>query len=176
MEDEIISKKTELEIERAELNLLIQSGFRFHVSIGKKKKTFEIHEPTLNVLDQISAISLEMVLNKDEFQANAEILTNARKLVKGNAKRQAAIIAIAVTGESYYTNIPIFKTILNVLYHIKLRKLTNLFLHTITPSQLIGLSDVITNISNLGDFVSSMRLLSDARTTEPIKDRIELPD
>jgi hypothetical protein len=174
MNENLEQEKTELEIEREELNLLVQRGFKFTVTVGKRNKTFEINEPTLSVLDHISDISLDMVINEDELtKENSDIMVNARKLVKENVKRQASIIAIAVLGESYYTNIPVLKQILNVFYRIRRRKLTDLFLHAITPSKLAGLALVITNISNIGDFIASMRLLSGTRTTQPRKDRIE---
>jgi len=166
------NEKTLLEIEREELNLLVQRGFHFDVIIGNRKKTFKIHEPTLNVLDRISDISLDMAISGDEMNQN-DIILNARKLVKGNTKRQARIIAIAVLGESYYTNIPILRQILNVFYRLKSRSLTDSFMHTITPSKLVGLTVSITNISNLGDFYASMRLLSGARTTQPRRESIE---
>jgi hypothetical protein len=154
--------------------LLIQRGFKFEVTVGKRKKTFEIHEPTLAVLDRISDISLDMVISEEELNhENGDIMVNARKLVKENAKRQAAIIAIAVLGESLYTEIPVLKQILNTVYRIRLRHLTDLFLHTVTSSKLVGLSCAVTNISNFGDFFFSMRLLSGARTTQPRKESIE---
>jgi hypothetical protein len=174
MDENLEQKKTAIEMEREELNLLVQRGFNFTVTVGKRKKTFEINEPTLSVLDHISDISLDMVINEDELsQENSDIIVTARKLVKENIRRLAAIIAIAVLGESYYTNIPVLKQILKVFYRIRLRKLTDLFLHTIQPSKLVVLASTITGISNLGDFINSMRLLSGARTTQPRKESIE---
>ncbi|MCL1932768.1 MAG: hypothetical protein FWF53_03000 [Candidatus Azobacteroides sp.] len=161
-------------IERAELNLLVQRGFKFEIRTGNRNRTFEIHQPTLYILDKISEISLDMVIDENDFtEESNEILSKARKLVRLNVKRMAMIIAIAVLGESYYSNIPLLKQILNVLYRIKLRKLRDIFYHTIKPSELLQISTVVTNISNLADFLSSMRLLSSARTTQPITDRIE---
>ena len=171
MDENLNKEKTLLEIEREELNLLVQRGFHFEIIVGKRKKTFSIHEPTLNILDLVTDISLDMEIDEEELNQN--IIGNARKMVKGNARRQARIIAISVLGESYYTNIPILKQILNILYRIKLRRLTDLFMHTITSSKLIGLSAAITNTSNLGDFCASMQLLSGARTTQPRKESIE---
>jgi hypothetical protein len=173
--DEILEQeKTALEMERAELNLLIQRGFHFTVTVGRRKKTFEIHEPTLDVLDRISGISLDMAINEDELtQGKSDIIASTHRMVKDNVKRQAAIIAIAVLGESCYTNIPILKHVLKVFYRIRLRKLTDLFLHTIKPSKLVEISLTITNTSNIADFIVSMRLLSGARTTQPRKESIE---
>ena len=169
------NEKTLLEIEREELNLLVQRGFHFEIAIGKRKKTFIIQQPTLNVLDQISDISLDMAISEDKLNQEDNAILNARKLVKKNAKRQARVIAIAVLGESYYTDTknPILKQIMNVFYRIQLRRLTDVFIHTITPSMLVGLTTIVTNISNLGDFLYSMRLLSGARTTQPRKESIE---
>ena len=165
--------KSLLEIEREELNLLINRGFHFEVSVGKRKKKFEIYEPTLNVLDQISDISLDMVIDESQLNKDDDVILNARKLVKKNAKRQAKAIAIAVLGETYYTNIPVLKQIFNVVYRIKLRRLTGLFMHTITPSGLAVLAARVTSISNLSDFLCSMRLLSGTRTTQQRKESIE---
>jgi hypothetical protein len=167
-------EKTALEKERAELNLLVQRGFKFDVSIRKRKKTFEIHEPTLAILDRISDISLDMVIDEDELNhENEDAMASVRKIVKKNTKRQATIIAISVLGESFYTNIPILKQVLNFVYRIRLLGLTNLFYHSVTPSKLLGLAIAVTNMSNYGDFIVSMRLLSGARTTQPRKESIE---
>jgi hypothetical protein len=170
--DEILGQKTVQEIERAELNLLIAEGFRIEVLAGKRKKVFKIAEPTLAVLDRISDISLGMIEVKDDNN-NADVFATARRAVRKNSKRMALVIAVVVLGESYYTTFPILKHVLNIGYRYRLRQLTNLFMHTITPSQLVELSAGITGVSNLGDFMRSMRLLSDARTTRPIRESIE---
>ena len=54
-----------------------------------------------------------------------------------------------------------------------INKWTTLFFHTIKPSKLVGLSEAVTSVSNLGDFINSMRLMSGARTTQPRTERIE---
>ena len=173
-DEQNIKDKTLLEMERAELNLLVRRGFNFEVIVGKRTKKFEIYQPSLGVLDRISEIALDMVIDDNDFNnSESGIITKARLLIKDNAKRLSKVIAISVIGESYYTNIPILKHVMNILYGIRLRKLTDLFYHTITPSRLAELTAIITSISDIPDFLSSMRLLSGARTTKPRKESIE---
>ena len=164
-EDENI--KTDFEVERNELNLLIQRGFHFEVG----GKTFVIQQPTLGVLDRISDITLDMAINEDEINQGDEsnAIYNARKLVKKNAKRCAKVVAIMVLGELYNTE----KWWKKLIYLHRLRKLTDFFFHTLTPSKLVGLAIAVTNTSNFADFCASMRLLSGARTTQKIKESIE---
>jgi hypothetical protein len=190
-------EKTALEMERAELNLLVQNGIKFNVTakIRKRKKgikgilgkketfgetfTYEIKEPTLDTLDRISEISLKMVINEDELKGDgSDVLSKTKKLAKENARNLARIIAVAVLGEDYYeteiTHTPGgAMKIKRYKNDEKLNSLSDLFFHAIKPSQLVELASVVTSISNLGDFLVSMRLLSDARTTQPIKESIE---
>ncbi|KAA6303127.1 MAG: hypothetical protein EZS26_000730 [Candidatus Ordinivivax streblomastigis] len=186
-------EQEKIRMEREELNLLVQGGFQFDVSIkvrqrgkgirgffGKRQiteetQTFEIHEPTLSVLDRISFIALDMVINSEELnEGSEEVITKAKELVKDNSERLARLIAIAVLGEDYHiTEISKSGKIKRHNDDKELNRLTDLFFHTIKPSKLVGLASAITNISNLGDFIGSMRLLSGTRTTQPRKNRIE---
>lgn len=187
------AEKTLLEIEREELNLLIKCGVRFEVTykvsqrkpglLGwfKKRETvekteaFEIHEPTLSTLDRLSAVWLEMGLDEETLSAGGtSTLVEAKQIASHNANRMAEVIAIAVLGEDYYINeIDSKGRVKERTDDSELKRLAGIFLHTIKPSKLVGLSEVITNASNLGDFIGSMRLLSGARTTLPRKESIE---
>ena len=179
MNDDTIREKTDLELEREELNLLVKQGIKFSVThkIRRHKKgvkgffqrpevitvkeDFEIQEPTLSVLDRLSAIWVEMGLDEKRLTAGGtETLAEAKRIAKDNAARMARIIAIAVLGEKYNDD-------------KELDRLTALFFHTIKPSKLVGLSEAVTSVSNLGDFINSMRLMSGARTTQPRTERIE---
>jgi hypothetical protein len=193
MDDNLEQEKTELEMEREELNLLVQRGLKFDVTIkarkrvsgvkgffGKKEtaeetQTFEIHEPTLSILDRISDVALDMVINSDELKdGGEEVITKAKELVKDNSERLARLVAIAVLGEEYHiTEITKSGKITRRNNDKELDRLADLFFHTLKPSALVGLASVVTNISNLGDFIASMRLLSGTRTTQPRKNRIE---
>jgi hypothetical protein len=186
-------EKTENEMEREELNLLIQRGIKFDVSMKVEKRakwlrgffgkneiaeettTFEIHEPTLSVLDRISDVALDMVINSDELKEGGdELITKAKELVKDNSKKLARLVAIAILGEDYHiTEITESGKIKRRNDEKELDRLTDLFYHTVKPSKLVGLASAVTNISNLGDFIASMRLLSGARTTQPRKESIE---
>lgn len=182
-----------LEREREELNLLVQRGVKFDVTtkIRRRKKglrgffsrpetvnethTFEIHEPTLSVLDRISALSLAIAIDEATIKAEGEAaITEARQVTKENIMRMARVVAIAVLGEDYHvTEVNRFGKVKKYNDDKELDRLTALFFHSVKPSVLVGLVAMITGMSNLGDFINSMRLLSGARTATPRKERIE---
>lgn len=187
-----IQGKTDLEMEREELNILVKQGIRFSITrkvrrrkrglkglfqrpqVDTVKEDFVIQEPTLSVLDRLSAIWVEMGVDKDLSGGGTEVLAAAKRTVKDNANRMARIIAIAVLGEDYHiTEIGANGRVKHYNDDKELDRLTALFAHTIKPSKLVGLAEIVTSISNLGDFINSMRLMSGARTTQPRKERIE---
>ena len=193
MEKVNTAKKTLIDLEREELNLLIKRGVKFDISykVRRKKQGFrgffqkketltineiyEIHEPTLAVLDRLSAVWVEMGIDEDSLNAGGTTtLVEAKQIAHENAERMARIIAIAVLGEDYnITEVGTNGRIKHKLDDKELDRLTALFLHSIKPSKLVGLANTVTNASNLGDFIGSMRLMSGARTTQPRKGRIE---
>ena len=193
MNDDTIKDKTELEIEREELNLLVKRGVKFSIThkIRRRKKgikglfqrsqvvtvkeDFEIQEPTLSTLDRLSAIWVEMEINEDRLTAGgAETLAEAKRIANANASRMARIIAIAVLGEEYHvTEVSASGKVKTYNDDKELDRLTSLFFRTIKPSKLVGFTESITSVSNLGDFINSMRLMSGARTTKPRTERIE---
>ena len=193
MEEVNTAKKTLIDLERKELNLLIKRGVKFDISykVRRKKQGFrgffqkketltinevyEIHEPTLAVLDRLSAVWVEMGIDEDSLNAGGTTtLVEAKQIAHENAERMARIIAIAVLGEDYnITEVGINGRIKSHQDDKELDRLTALFLHSIKPSKLVGLANTVTNVSNLGDFIGSMRLMSGARTTQPRKGRIE---
>lgn len=193
MEEVNTAKKTLIDLEREELNLLIKRGVKFDISykVRRKKQGFrgffqkkeiitvneiyEIHEPTLAVLDRLSAVWVEMGIDEDSLNAGGTTtLVEAKQIAHENAERMARIIAIAVLGEDYnITEVGTNGRIKHKLDDKELDRLTALFLHSIKPSKLVGLANTVTNVSNLGDFIGSMRLMSGARTTQPRKGRIE---
>lgn len=182
-----------LEREREELNLLVQRGVKFDVTtkIRRRKKglrgffsrpetvnethTFEIHEPTLSVLDRISALSLAIDIDEATIKAEGEAaITEARQVTKENIMRMARVVAIAVLGEDYHViEVNRFGKVKKYNDDKELDRLTALFFHSVKPSVLVGLVAMITGMCNLGDFINSMRLLSGARTATPRKERIE---
>ena len=191
-ENSTSTEKTLHEIEREELNLLIRQGQKFSIRytvtrreshlLGLRSRTtkeehaeaFEIKEPTLSVLDRLSAHWLEMTIDEKALSSGgADTLTEAKRVTGDNTRRMAKVIAIAVLGEDYH-----IKTVDQKTGRIQygnddkeLERLTDLFFHTIKPSDLVIICQQIINIANLGDFIGSMRYMSGARTTRT--DRIE---
>lgn len=187
----IEKEKDNLELEREQLNILIKRGVKFQVvnKVRKRKRglrgffqkakeeevitSYEIHEPTLAVLDRICEVSLDMAIDEEAIK-DEMVIAEAKKITKQNTLNMARLIAIAVLGEDYYiTEITPTGNTKRYNNEKELTRLTNIFFHNIKPSKLALLTSTITNISNLADFITSMRLTSGARTTKPIKGRIE---
>ena len=184
---------TALEQEREELNLLVSKGLKFDITVKVRRRkkglrgllsrreaaeettSFEIHQPTLSVLDRISSLALDMAVEEDGVKdLGTSVIFEARQLVRNNSKRMARIVAIAVLGEDYHI------TETTRLGRIKQRnddkeldRLTGLFFRAIKPSELAVLTTYITASNNMADFINSMRSLSGARTTQPRKESIE---
>lgn len=179
------SKLEALELEQNELRQMIQEGVTFDVDVTyyrrkpgfwgyfrkrekvKEKRVFKIEEPTLNTLDRLSALWLQMEIDETRLQ-EADYLNAAKKMANKEAKRLAEVVATAVLGEDYYTTTidkgGYFKRTENKQ---ELKRLTSFFSHTVKPSELFTLAVLITNVSNLGDFINSIRLMSATRTSDP---------
>jgi hypothetical protein len=165
-------KKDLIESERRELDLLLERGVSFEVQAGKRKRTFRFNEPTLGTLDRLSRLWVEMVVDEALLNDHDVYLSASKKLVRGHARRMAEVIAVAVTPDAYSVS-PVIRYFRKILYEWRIKRLTRLFYHTVKPSRLFDLSCNIVAMGNLGDFINSMRLMSGARTTVPIKNRIE---
>jgi hypothetical protein len=159
-------------LERKELDLLVGRGFRFHVTAGGRKKTFEIREPTAWVLDCLSALWLEMEPDDRLLSGEDTFLTASKQAVRKNARRMARVFAVATAGDPY-SFFPFSRWVRRLLHRARVKRLTRLFYHTLRPSMMKELSVYLLATGNLADFINSMRLLSGARTTLPIKSRIE---
>ncbi|OQA66929.1 MAG: hypothetical protein BWY38_01639 [Ignavibacteria bacterium ADurb.Bin266] len=178
-----------LEQEKSELNALINKGVHFEVidtefkeekiffGIFKKRipvkvnKKFKIEEPTLGTLDRLSSEWIEFAIDEASLKSD-DTMQKARTIVKNQALRCAKVIAIAVLGSDYL--IPKWSKNGIVKYvedKKQLEYLTNLFARTIKPSSLYQLTILINAMSNLGDFLNSIRLMLIDRSTMP--NRIE---
>lgn len=187
------NQKTDTAIEREELNRLVKRGVKFDILYTRLVRskgirgffqrkhredvveTYEVHEPTLAVLDRLSDVWLDLHFNEDILDAGGkDTLTEAKKIANDNANKLARVVAIAVLGEDYHViEVGVGGKVRRYNDDKELDRLTELFFHTIQPSKLLTIANAILNISNLGDFIGSMRLMSGARTTLPKKDRIE---
>lgn len=181
-----------LEREQSELRHMINEGVTFDVEVTymrrkpglfgflrkrekvTEKKVFRVAEPTLATLDKLSALWLEMSIDEAKLSDN-DYLKTAKQLAAKEARKLAEVVALAVLGEGYYDVTEKGGLYTRKPNESRLVHLTNLFLHTITPSQLLTLAILITNISNLGDFINSIRLMSATRTSDPTQ-LIEQPD
>ena len=145
-----------LEREQSELRQMIGEGITFDVEVTytrrkpgllgffrkrekiTEKKVFRIQEPTLATLDRLSALWLQMSIDETKL-----------------------------SDEDYYDVTDKGGYLVRKPNENRLARLTFLFLHTVTPSQLLTLAILITNVSNLGDFINSIRLMSATRTSDP---------
>ena len=178
--------KQKYEIEKKELNLLIRNGIRFNVErtlwerqkgilgyvrkrISKKETlAFKIEEPTLSTLDRLTAEQIELSLDEKALTSDAGLAT-ARRLAKDHSRRCAKIIAMAVLGSDYEIAIQTKSGVRYSTDEKRLSELTDLFFKVIKPSKLRELVGAIDITSNLGDFCSSIRLMSVSRTTAPAR-------
>lgn len=187
------AKLETLSREQAELRLMIDKGVNFDVEITHyrrlpgffgffrrrvkitEKKTFAIGEPTLATLDRLSDLWLQMEIDETRLQSE-DYLKTARALANKEARRLAEVVATAVLGEDYYIATYDGTTYKRKEDKAALKNLTALFFHSVKPSDLLTLAIIVTNVSNLGDFVNSMRLMCATRTSDPATTRIEKQD
>lgn len=181
-------EKTLLEQERRELNTIIGKGVSFEVKdvefetkthfwgLFKKHiphevtRKFTIQEPTLSTLDRLSAEWVEFAIDEQELQ-KPESMKAARTLTHFHARRAAKVVAIAALGEERLIPKPCKAGTIWIEDEKRLEELTDLFARKIKPSRLHQLYNIVNTMSNLGDFVNSIRLMSIERTTVP--NRIE---
>lgn len=175
-----------LEQERKELNTLIGKGVTFEVKdvvLDVEKKffglirkykprqvthRFKIEELTLATLDRISAETVEMAIDEDAMKA-PDSMKRARTLAHNHSIRCARVIAIAVLGEDRLIPVPGKGGMRWVEDAARLEELTSLFARRIKPSVLFQLYLLVNTMSNLGDFLSSIRLMQHERTTMPVR-------
>lgn len=183
-EQENKQQLSELEAEKQELRLLINQGISFTITyqeerivrvprfkhlpwlFARKQRVLEEHsrefvikEPTAYTLDRLSAEYIELAI--DEPSIKADPRQEARKLYTQHSVRMARIVAIAILGNEWEDA-------------KKLEELTEFLHRWLKNSTLIDIVQAIDLTNNLADFINSMRLMSSARTTMPI--RIENPE
>ena len=181
-----------LEQEQNELRHMINKGLTFDVEVTysrrrpcffgffrkrekvSEKRVYTIPEPTLATLDRLSALWLQMEIDETKL-GDADYLATARKLANKEAKRLAEVVAVAVLGEDYYDTTEHAGAFIYKPNEARLQRLASTFFHCVKPSQLFTLAVLITNVSNLGDFISSIRLMSATRTSDPMGNLIEQP-
>jgi hypothetical protein len=96
-----------------------------------------------------------------------DYLGTAKRLAAKENKTVAEIVATAVLGEDYYISVDRGGWFSRKEDKATLQRLTDTFRHAIKPSELFTLAVLITNVSNLGDFINSIRLMGATRTSDP---------
>lgn len=175
------------EQERRELNLLISKGVSIDVErtvyvrpkgwnrwfkprVKKVEKLkFLIQEPTLSTLDRLAAEQLDIVIDEKLIVDSNNWQSEIKKLTAEHLKRMARIVAISVLGQDYVISIQNGTSIKYRYDDKKLKELTELFYLNIKPTKLVQIVFMINTMSNFGDFMSSIRLMSASRTTMPIR-------
>ena len=181
-----MSKINKLEQERKELNTLINKGVSFEVKdielethkrffgLIKKRvpkevtRTFKIEELTLATLDRISAETIEITIDESEMKSEDSI-KRARGLAHNHSIRCARVLAIAVLGEDRLIPVHGKGGTRWVEDTARLDELTSLFARKIKPSVLYRLFILVNAMCNLGDFMNSIRLIQQERTTMPVR-------
>lgn len=133
-----------------------------------EKLEFTIQEPTLSTLDRIASEQIDLELNEDALNSEQGVF-EAYQIVKSNGRKMARILAYAALGQDYAKTKVDGSTTRYEYDDKKLDELTDLFLHTLNPPTLLKYVLKTINLSNLGDFTNSIRLMSPARTTMPIR-------
>ena len=123
-----------------------------------RTEEFTMKEPTLSVLDRASEVWLRF--NTSEMEKGGPDNNRKRwELANKHAMDMAECIAILVLGEDYYTP--------DGDDDQELKRLTDLFYKTVKPSQCEELATFVNTVSNVTDFVTSMRLMMMSVTTTP---------
>lgn len=182
-------KLEDLQREQNELRLMIQEGVTFDIDVTHykrkpglvgyfqkrervtEKRVFKVQEPTLATLDRMSAIWVQLEIDEAQL-SDEDYLKTAKNIAANGTKKLAEIVAIAVLGEDYYIATDKGGYFARKEDKKALRQLASTFFHCLKPSELFTLAVLITNVSNLGDFINSIRLMSATRTSEPTN-RIE---
>ncbi len=191
--DELNERLNALDREQSELRHMINEGLTFDVEVVtrrrrpgllgyfqpresvKEKRIYKIQEPTLATLDRLSALWIKMEIDETKLTSGDDYLATAKQIAGKEAKTLAEVVAVAVLGEDLY-DVKERRGVYSYKPNEKrLAQLAETFYHAVKPSELLTLAVLITNVSNLGDFISSMRLMSATRTSEPMNNRIEQP-
>lgn len=178
-------------MEQQELRQMIREGITFDVEITcrrrkpgfwgyfrkpqavTEKKVYRIEEPTLATLDRLSSLWLKMTIDETKL-GDGNYLATAKQMAGKEARTLAEVVAVAVLGEALYITKPQGDHYTRRPDTAALQRLADTLYHAVKPSELLTLAILITNMSNLGDFINSIRLMSAARTSDPETNLVEV--
>ncbi|MBR6931083.1 MAG: hypothetical protein IKH61_12790 [Bacteroidales bacterium] len=170
-------KFEEIAAQKETLKRIVENGIKFSInrSIKTRQKgllgflrpkiitqiteEYTIQQPTLGVLDRCSKVWLEFKLSELEGLEESKAMDAGYELAHRHAKDMALVLAMMVVGEAYFCDTEWGEK--------EIERLTDLFYHSVKPSQVFDLSLFISTASGLVDFVNSMRLMQMSDTTAP---------
>lgn len=171
-----MTKFDKISAEQKELNLLINEGISFTFEYMDRKypfarptlvkKTFTIHQPTLAVIDLMSAEAIKMVVDEDLIDKDP--FGEAKKVIAAGVDPMSRFIAIAILGRD--AEIPVSSLSKYPSYkknEKEIKRISSIIKRSLTPAQLREIVTAITQISNIGDFLYSIRLAGESRSTTP---------
>ncbi len=181
--DDVFSK---MDAEREELRVLLDRGVSLEVEqtvrarrpgilgflrrkvLKVRSRKFVVKEPTLAVLDLIAAEQLMLDIEESAMQGE-QGLVEARKISKAHMRRMAKILALAALGSDYIIATQRGPRVSYRYDDRRLNEFTDAFFYGLRPSKLLRYCLLIISMSNLADFMSSIRLMSASRTTMPVR-------
>lgn len=124
---------------------------------------FEIHQPTLGVLDLINYYLRDVQIDEAVIKEAGDVYPEVRAIEQRHCYDVARAMAVAILGNG---------SVVKVLGKYKrnekaIEKMAGLLMRCLTPSKLMEMASSVNVMSNLSDFLNSIRLLKVA------PDRIE---
>lgn len=147
LENKDLSKEQLLELEKNELNKLLDNGVE--IEIGKAKHIIkEFYGGTMD------AISGELIKLEFVTKSESETRQDHNKHINDTAKIWANIIAIAILNNKWKIRFLKNRLAKQILWQYK-------------PSQLSQIVEVVVQMMNYKDFIYSSILIAGIRTTKP---------
>ncbi|HAR73429.1 MAG TPA: hypothetical protein DCR77_08485 [Flavobacteriaceae bacterium] len=163
------------DIQREEIKTLIEAPYEFEVEFNKKvtiqekfffglipyekkvvqkvKEKFEIKPCTLSTLDRLCQYQIELFIDNDKLNSEADIFNETKLIAAKNSKLMANIVAVAVLGVDYSKS--------------EFKRVSSILFDSITPVMLFDIINEILKSQDLANFMNSTRLASIKMTISP---------
>lgn len=163
------------DIQREEINTLIEAPYEFEVEYNKKvivqekfffglipyekkviqkvKEKFEIKPCTLSTLDRLCQYQIELFIDNDKLNSEADIFNETKLIAAKNSKLMANIVAVAVLGIDYSKS--------------EFKRVSSILFDSLTPAMLFDIINEILKSQDLVNFMNSTRLASIKKTISP---------
>ncbi|MDM1299916.1 hypothetical protein HXZ94_15580 [Empedobacter falsenii] len=163
------------DIQREEIKTLIEAPYEFEVEYNKKviaqekfffglipyekrvkkkvKEKFEIKPCTLSTLDRLCQYQIELFIDNDKLNSEADIFNETKLIAAKNSKLMANIVAVAVLGVDYSKS--------------EFKRVSSILFDSLTPVMLFDIINEILKSQDLANFMNSTRLASIKMTISP---------